>query len=132
MHGDGAAPTEAFTVVPSVKTLGGPKTDSTQIDTTTLDTLGGYETFVMGLLKPGTLDFEVVWDPADVTQSAVRADFASRTLRNWQIVWPDVGSTTFSFAAYVKSWETAAAPNTDMTMKMVLQLSGPITESTGP
>lgn len=125
--------TPTFTVVPSIKTLGGPKTDSTQIDTTTLDAVGGYETFVMGLLKPGTLSFELVWDPGHPIHTQIRTAFASRTLCDWQIIWPDSattsGPTQMAFSAFVKSWEPKAAPNTDLTKSVELQISGPITES---
>jgi len=127
-RGDGGAP-EVFTTVASAKTLGGPKVDSTQIDTTTLDVAGGYETYVMGLKKPGTVSFELVWDPQDTQHRGLLTDFDNKTLRNFQIVWPDAGTETFSFAAYVKMWEPKAAPNTELTITMELQISGPVTRS---
>jgi hypothetical protein len=64
---------------------------------------------------------------------AILADFSARTLRHWQMQWPDSattgGPTQFAFSAYVKSWEPKAAPNTDLTMTIELQISGPITQS---
>jgi predicted secreted protein len=128
-HGDGGGP-EVFTTVPSCKVLNGPKLDSTMIDTTTLDVTGGYETFVMGLKKPGTVAFDIMWDPQDATHRAIFADYDSKTLRNWQIVWPDMGSETFSFAAYVKMpGDPKAEPNTALVASVELQISGPVTRS---
>src|SRR5713226_4079678 len=127
-RGDGGGP-EVFTIVASAKNLAGPKTDSTQIDTTTLDTVGGYETFVMGLLKPGTLQFELIWDPQDTQHKGLMSDYDGRTQRNFKIVWPDAGSETFSFAAFVKSWEPQASPQTALTVKFDLQITGAITRS---
>jgi predicted secreted protein len=127
-RGDGGGP-EVFTTIPSCKTLGGPKVDSTQIDTTTLDTAGGYETFVMGLKKPGTVSFELVWDPQDATHRGLLTDFDNKTLRNFKIIWPDAGPESFTFAAYVKSWEPKASPQTELSITMELQISGAVTRS---
>ena len=127
-RGNGAVP-EVFTTVPSCKTLDGPKLDSTMIDTTTLDVTGGYETFVMGLKKPGTVSFLLMWDPGDATHQALFSDYDNKTLRNFEVVWPDLGSETFSFSAYVKMAQGKAEPNTPLTMQMELQISGPVTRT---
>ena len=127
-RGDGGSP-ETFTTIASAKTLSGPKADSNQIDTTTLDTAGGYETFIMGLKKPGTVQFELVWDPQDAQHRGLLADYDGQTLRDFKIIWPDAGSETFSFSAYVKSWEPKADPKNELTMTFDLQISGPVTRS---
>jgi predicted secreted protein len=98
--------------------------DSTLIDVTTLDDVGGYEQYLQGIKKPGTVTFDLVWDPADAQHKGLLNDWLNRTTRNFQLIWSDSGTTQYSFAALVKSWAPKASPKNALTMAVELQLSG--------
>ena len=120
-RGDGGG-SEVFTLIPSVSNLDGMKMDSNLIDVSTLDSTD--EEYIYGLGKPGTLSFDIIWDPQNAQHKGLMNDYVNKTTRNFQIVWPDAGSTLNSFAALVKSFGPKAAPKAALTMSVELQLSG--------
>lgn len=121
-RGNGASP-EVFTTIPKVRSLKGPPLETTMLDTTALDTQGGYETLTPSLKKPGVVTFELDFMPEDTNHQELLGDFVNGTLRDFQIVWPD-GVTTYAFQAYVSKWEPSAAPTAVLTAAVSLQISG--------
>jgi predicted secreted protein len=121
-RGNGASP-EVFTTIPKVRNLKGPPLETTMLDTTALDTVGGYETMIPSLKKPGQPSFELDFMPDDSSHQALLGDFVNGTLRDFQIRWPD-GVTIWSFQAYVSKWEPSAAPTAVLTAAITLQISG--------
>ena len=75
--GDGATPTEVFTLIPGVRTINGPDMSAEQIDVTSHDTPGGFRTKIQGLKDWGVLSFEMLWDPNDAKHLALFNDYIS-------------------------------------------------------
>lgn len=122
-RGDGGGP-ETFTTIPKVRNLKGPSFETTMLDTTALDTAGGFETFIPGLKSPGSITFELDFMPDDTTHQKILGDWVNNTLRNFQILWPD-GVTLWAFSAYVKKPTSPdAQPNAVLTGQVELQISG--------
>jgi len=122
-RGDGGSP-EVFTAIPSLSNLDGPKLDITQIDVTTMDDAGGYEQYIYGVKKPGTVTFELIFDPADAQHKGLLNDYKTAVTRNFELVFPDLGTTQWSFAALIKSVAPKMSPKNALTMAVELQISG--------
>ena len=76
-------------------------------------------------LKDGgevTLDINYV--PEDSTHVGVWTDMGNKTLRNWQVVWPNVAVTTWSFAAFVTGFEPSASVDDKLSASVSLKISG--------
>lgn len=126
-RGDGGNP-ETFTTVPNVKSISGPSTENDEVDITTHSSTGGYREFVTTLSDPGTVEFDMIYEPTDTQHIGIRTDFNNKTKRNWQIVLPGAAQT-ISFAAYVQAMPLEFPTDDVITMKVTLRLSGPPTFS---
>lgn len=104
--GDAASPTEAFTTIAEVKDIDGPGMEAESLDATNHSSPEGWKEKVAGLLNGGEVTFEMNALPANATQdftTGIMKDFIDRTLRNFQIVFPDAGNETWTFAAIIKN-----------------------------
>lgn len=124
--GDGASP-EVFTSIAELTGLSGPGLSMDTVEATHTGSSGNYREYIAGLLDAGEVSFDVNFLPADSTQdesTGLLADKKNRTLRNFQIVWPDSGNTTWSFAAFVTSFEPSSPIDDRMTASVTLKISG--------
>lgn len=129
-RGNSDGPPETFTSVGAVDNLTGPTAAADKIDVSTLDTPDNYEENVIGLLRPGEVTFDLIYEPDDTEHAALWTDFASRTKKNWQIVFPSATPKTASFAAWVsKPPQPKAAIKDALRAAVTLQVSGAVTWS---
>lgn len=108
--GDGATP-EAFTTIAEVLDIAGPDLSLDTEDATSHDSTGGWEEVIGTILRSGEVTFDVNYNPAGATHDAstgLIADMVARTRRNFQLVFPDSGNTTWAFTALVTSFAPAA------------------------
>lgn len=123
-RGDGGGP-ETFTNIGQVVGFTGPDGEAADIDTTDLDSVA--KEFEVGLPEEGNISMNINIDPANAEHSGLRTDRDAGTLRNFQIVLPDAGTTTLSFAAYVKSYSLDAQPDDIFRLTVNLRISGAVT-----
>jgi predicted secreted protein len=125
-RGDGES-NESFTAVSEVNSIAGPTMTRNFIDVTSLDSTGGYREFITGFRDAGeiTLNMNFTRDGYD----AMKDDFESDSSRNYQIVMPDTGETTFEFAALVTSIPLDIPTDDKITATVTLKLSGQVTMS---
>lgn len=100
--GDGGSP-EAFTTIARVKDIKGPGVKNDVEDVTCQDSAGWKEKLAT-ISDGGQVTFELQFIPTNATHSysaGLLKDAYNRTKRNFQLVWPDSGNTTWTFAAYV-------------------------------
>jgi len=124
--GDGGTP-ESFTTIAEVSNIGGPALKLEPIDVTNHSSTGGWKEFVGGLLEGGELSLEINYDPTHATHDAstgLIADMAARTVRNFQLVFPDTSSTTWSFAALVTGFEPSEPVDGKLSAAVALTVSG--------
>jgi predicted secreted protein len=124
--GDGAGP-EVFTTVAEVKAIGGPTIKVDTVDLTTHSSSGAWREFLPTLIDAGELTFDVNFLPTNATHSqstGLLKDLKNRTKRNWQLVFPDAGSTTWAFAAYVTGFQITAPPDDLLGASVTLRLTG--------
>jgi len=124
-RGDGAS-NEVFTAMAEINTINGPTMTRAFYDVTSLDSVGGYREFIAGFRDAGeiTLNMNFTLD----TYDDLLADFQSDSTRNYQVVMPDTGATTFDFAGLVTG-VPLTIPEEKITVDVTIKISGAITLS---
>ncbi len=122
-RGDGAT-AEAFTTVAELIGLSGPGLSLDTVESTHTESSGANKEYIAGLKDAGEISADFNFLPANATHTGLIADQTARTLRNFQIVWPDTAGTTWSFAAFVTNYEPAAPLEDRMTSSVSLKISG--------
>lgn len=125
--GDGATPTEVFTSIAEVKEIGGPSLELETVDVTSHTSPGGWREFVGTLLNGGEVELTLNFVPTEGTHdnsTGLLADMTARTRRNFQMVFPDVGATTWAFTAFVTGFEPSAAVDGSLDAEVTLQVTG--------
>lgn len=93
-------------VVTSVASIGAIKTETDEIDVTTLDSPNGAKEFIQGASDSGDFDVEInnLFDGQAETLEAV---FASGATRAWTIAFMENGASiaTLAFNAFIKGRE---------------------------
>jgi hypothetical protein len=123
--GDGATPTEAFTTIAGLVDINHSGFERNIIDAP--DQQQTWTKKVPGMLNPGDQTFTVNFVPTDGTHdesTGLIKDLIDGTLRNFQLVFPDTGTTTWTFAAYVKSCAAGEPVDGILTMDVVLAIDG--------
>ena len=124
--GDGGGP-ETFTTIAEVTSISGPGLSLDPIEATSHDSTGGWREFIGGLLEAGEVSFDINYIPTNATHDAstgLIADMVARTVRNFQLVFPDGSSTTWSFAALVTSFEPGEPIDDKLSASVSLKITG--------
>lgn len=124
--GDGGAP-ENFTTIAEVTDITGPGLVQDPLDVTSHESPGAFREFVGGLLDGGEVTFTINYVPTAATQDAstgLLADMIARIVRNFQLIFPDVGTTTWSFSALVTSFEPAEPVDDRLSAEVTLKVTG--------
>lgn len=128
---DGSA---TYTTIGQVRNISGPSETRETINVSDHDTATAMEYVAAALYDAGEVTFELHFDPAHATHdnsTGLRNLIRNGTQRNYQIVFPDSGSTTFTFAAFVTAMspEMPSEATGMLTSNVTLKLTGTITES---
>lgn len=124
--GDGGAP-ESFSAIAEVADIGGPSFELGTEESTHHQSTDGWREFVPTLLDGGEVEFELNFLPADASQGysgGLLDDMVNRVLRNFQLVFPDVATTTWAFGAYVTGFEPDAPVEGKLSASVTLKISG--------
>lgn len=122
----GTTITFGATPVGALKSVGEVTPESEELDSTTLDSPGGYREFAQGFKDSGECPLTGLLDKSDAGQVALRAGYASGAVTACVITYPD--STTVSFSAYVKSYTMGSADVDGMVgFAATLRISGAVT-----
>ena len=95
--GDGGTP-EVFTTIAEVKDISGPEVIRLMETVTHHSSPGGFREQIPTTKEVGPLTFPVNWLPDNATHSfasGLLQDLNDGTLRNFQVVWSNVGTTTW-------------------------------------
>lgn len=98
------------------------------IDVTSHDSTAPSAEYIAGLLNNGTVSFSGNFLPGSANQELITTDLFSTagTITGWSIVWVD-GPKTWSFNAYVKSFNPTARVADKLSYSGTLKVTGPIT-----
>ena len=120
--------TGAWDKIAQIMKIGGPDSKRDTIDTTDLDTTGGYRTFIGGLRDGGSVKLTMKFDRD--TFEVMREDFEDDDLKNYEIVLPDDDQTSVEFQGLVT--EIPMTIDEKLVMADVtIKISGPITINSG-
>jgi len=125
--GDGGNGGESFTTVAEVTEISGPALSLDTEDGTHHGSTAGWEEAIPTILRSGTVTFTIQYDPVGATHDASTGlikDMTDKTLRNFQLVFPDAGTTTWSFSAYVVGFEPGMPHDGKFTASCELKPSG--------
>lgn len=117
---------ETFTAIAEVRDISGPGFELGTAEVTAHDG-SGWREFVATLLDGGEVTFDVNFGPAEATHDydgGLLQDMVNKTLRNFQIVFPDTATTTWTFPAYVTGFETNEPVDGALTAAITLKMSG--------
>lgn len=124
--GDGASP-EVFATIAEVMSINGPSLSLETIDVTTHSSGEPWRQFIGGLLDAGEVSFDINFIPTSTTHSftaGLLKDMTDRTQRNFKLVFPDTGGTSWVFTALVTSFECTEAIDDVIKAAVTLKLSG--------
>jgi predicted secreted protein len=121
---------EVFTTIAQVRNISGPGLSLDFEDVTTHDSTEAWEEVVATVLRSGEVTLDLVWDPTTPTHSngvGLLAVMPRRATRNFQVIFPDTGPTTWAFAAEVTGFEPDAPHDGALTASVTLKLTGQVT-----
>jgi hypothetical protein len=122
-RGDGGAP-EGFTAVGEVLDIGGPALSLDTPDATNMGSTNFREEVIPGIVKTGTVDFDVQYVRGNAQHVGLVNDLKTRTLRNFKIVFPDDPTNPITFAAYVTKAQAKTPVTGKRTMSISLKITG--------
>lgn len=115
--------------IASINSIEGPTMSRDTIDTTALDTEGGYRTFITGFRNAGTVTLNMNFTFEGY--SLMKADFESNVVQQYQIALPDDDETTLEFNGLVTELPLSTPTDDKVTVNVTIQISGPVDLSSG-
>jgi predicted secreted protein len=125
-RGNAASP-EVFSTVAQVRSIVGPGISGNVVDITTHSAADPWRTKIVTLLDAGDVSFDISFIPTEASHSSTTgllADFKARTLRNWQLVFPDSVSTTWLFSGYVTKFSNSEPVDGVLLASIVITITG--------
>jgi len=121
---DATLTTPAYVPLAEINSIEGPGMTRETIDTTALDTEGGYRTFITGFRDAGTITLNMNFTNA--TYSIIKGDFESNTPVKYQIIFPDEGNTTFQFEGLVTECPVSIPMDDKISVSVTIKISGTV------
>ena len=125
-----AATPEVFTAIAEVKDINGPVLSREFAEFTHQQSASGYREYKPTFKTSGDVTFKCNFLPDDATQgfatTGLLKDYEDGTLRNFQIEFPDSGSTKAAFAAYVANISPGAPIAGALELNVTLRVTGPV------
>jgi len=122
-----AASSETFTAIAEVLDFNGPSFSAKTTEVTPLDTTDFYEEVIVTMLSAGDVTFNLNFTSAGF--DSLWAIFNARSKRNYQIVIPDSGSTTFQFSAAITSMPLSGDKEKQVGIAVTLKIDGKPTKT---
>lgn len=111
--------------VGSLSSIGGLSLSADTIDTTALDTEGGYRTFVAGFKDGGEVSISGFFDYGLTSnQAELYTLFQSGEAEEFQIVFPTGIGATWSFSGVVTAFETGVETEDAVSFDSTIKVSG--------
>lgn len=124
----GIALKKAGTEYANVKSISGPGLSVDTVDVTTHDQATAWEEHVATILRSGEISMDLVYDPAHATHKYAAGgllyDLVQRVSIEFTLVFPDAGTTTWTFNALVTGFEPTGEVGSDLTATVKFKLTG--------
>jgi len=115
--------------ISEIKGIDGPSKSRSTIDTTVLNAVVGYKTFIGGLRDGGTVTLDMIFTREGY--DLMNADFEDDDLQNYEIILPDLAETSFEFAALVTEIGLSITVDDVIKAPVTLKVSGIIVINSG-
>lgn len=111
--------------IASLSSVGGINLSADTIDTTALDTTGGYRTFIAGFKDAGEVSMSGFFDPSDTNgQYALYTAFGTGDVTAFSIVFPTNMGASWTFNGVVTAFSTGASTGDAVTFDATIKVSG--------
>lgn len=119
----------AYQDIGQINSISGPTMTRNTIDTTSLDTTGGYRTFIAGFRDPGTITLNMNFTRD--TYEVMKDDFESDTEKDYEILLPDVENTSLNFSGLVTELPLDIPTDDKVTANVTIKISGQVSLNSG-
>lgn len=123
--------TSGDTAYAQVTNISGPGLSLDTIDVTAHDSTNAWEEVVGGILRSGEITMNIIYDPATATHknagTGLLADFVARTAITLTLVFPDSGTTEWTFSAFVTGFDPANPVDGALTADVTFKPTGDMT-----
>ena len=126
---DATSAAGAWVDVANITNISGPDASRETIDTTTLDSVGGYREFIPSLRDAGSISLSMNFKRD--TYEQMKNDFESDVLQNYEIMLPDADNTTFEFEGMVTELPLDVPLDDKISADVTIKISGEITINSG-
>jgi predicted secreted protein len=125
----GLTPITKWVALANITNISGPTMSKETVDTTALDTTGGYKTFITGMKNPGTITLNVMFDKE--IYYLLKDMFDSYTSYQFMIELPDktVGQlygTMLTFNGLITEVPLTIPPGDKITCDVTVQIDGQV------
>lgn len=120
---------EAWEEIAEINNITGPGMTRETIDTSALDTEGGYRTFITGFRDAGTVSMSMNFTRE--VYELLKDDFESDTPVGYEIILPDADNTSFEFEGLVTEIPLTIPPDDKVTVDLTIKISGEVTMNSG-
>jgi len=115
--------------IANVTNITGPGMTRDTIDTTALDTAGGYRTFIAGFRNAGTVVLSMNFERDDY--ETMKNDFESDTAQNYELVLPDDDQTSLEFEGLITELPLTVPTDDKVSVEVTIQISGQVSLESG-
>lgn len=116
-----------YTTVLEVTDISGPGLSADSVELTSHDSASKFREFMAGLVDAGEISFTVNWQPAATTHGNTAGLLyvaQNRLTRLWQLIWPDSGTTTYGFYAFITSLSPNAPIDDKLSADITIKITG--------
>ncbi len=114
-----------------ITNISGPSMSADTIDVTSHASTNAWEESVIGVLRPGEIGMDIVYDPANATHKnaagGLLADYLARVSITLTVVFPDTANTEWTFSAFVTGFVPSAPVAGGLTAAVVFKPTGDMT-----
>ena len=119
-----ATSTGGTTTIAAIRSISGPGTDATDVDTTCLDSSSNFRTFAAGPIDPGEVTFQLAYSTTEASHGRLADMHENKTSYTFTLTHNTSGSDTDTFSAYVKSLGREIPLDDLITQDVGLKVSG--------
>jgi predicted secreted protein len=110
--------------IAELTSIDGLKLSADTIDSTALDSQGGYRTFQTGFKDGGEVAIEGYFNPSDTGQTSVYAAFDVGSTDTYQILFPSAMGASWTFGGVVTAFETGVQLEDLISFSATIKVSG--------
>lgn len=119
----------AWANLAEVTSITGPTMTRDFIDVTSLDSTGGYREFITGFRDAGTISMNMNFTRD--SYDALKADFESPTLQNYQIILSDVENSSIEFEGLVTEIPVTIPTDDKISVDCTIKITGQVIIGSG-